>query len=83
MHATSADNSVSPVTKKHVRAKMIIYGFYVTEISQSPLKVKFTTVSQMEFGGSIPGFIVNKIGKKMPKVMLEKLIKGIEAGRKK
>ena len=76
VHIVSVDNASYPPSKKYVRAKTIIMGYYIKDDPNKPGCSIIGGVSQTDLGGEIPISVINKFAAKGSKEWSDNLKKG-------
>ena len=77
IHFTSIDHEKCPVISKFVRAISVNAGFFFQTIQTDPPKTKICSISQTDYGGSLPKTLVNSMTAKAPKDWILNLTKGL------
>ncbi len=75
----SVEHKDYPFNNQYSRATTLISGYYIKEIDQ--VKSIIYVISQTDFGGSIPKFLVNSVSSKAPKEWIMNLIKGCKIAK--
>lgn len=73
----SIDHDKCPILSNYTRANSMNSGFFFQTEQSDPPKTKICTISQTDYGGSIPKYLVNSLTSKAPKDWIINLTKGL------
>ncbi len=77
IHFSSVEHEKCPVISKFVRAKSYNAGYFLETIQHDPPKTKICSISQTDYGGSLPKSLVSSMTSKAPKDWVINLTKGL------